>query len=801
MPNNYFNHSVNRISEGTKARGAQVNNIGDEIEAGFDALPDPADLAAGTGNYAADTGTANVYEVALPNTVASYTTGLDVTFKALNANTGASTLNVDGVGAAAIVLPDGTALSADMIAAGSIVHVRYDGTSFQMLSTAPALTTQAAASAAAAATSESNAATSEANAATSESNAATSESNALGSANAAALSESNAATSESNAAASASAASTSASNAATSESNAATSEANALTSENNAATSESNAATSEANAAASYDSFDDRYLGAKASDPALDNDGDPLIDGAIYFNTSVNEMRVYDLGNTTWIPFSTQALPRRESFTATSGQTTFTVTGGYSAGYIDVYLNGVKLVNGDDVTVTSETDVVLVSGASEGDVVDVVAYETVGLVDSTFTQDLHVTDGTSTVSVENAAGVGSVGTTSNHPLDVKVNNAQVAQWSALGLAVNKSISAFHPTNKNLIIGGDFTTNPWQRGTSFASPASNDYAADRFAFEWANTTGRVTITQDADNPTAAEAGVFTAHCLKIDVTTDDTSLASSDRAFLVHRIEGYTANRLGFGQAGTRYVTLSFWHKHTKTGSHAVTLINSAHNRSYVAEYTQSVTDTWEFAELTIPVDTSGTWLSDNGIGIEIRFAVAVGGSYGTANPGQWISAEAVGSTTTVNNFDSVSNNMQFALIQLEAGEVATTFESRDVATELALCQRYFHRYAANDKTSSTLCWVANGQCSSPTGWDVSAAHPVEMRDDPTITFNNATSMFVLGSGGGGVAVASVGALAPNYRNWRAQGAVSSGLTAGNATRLFMNGTAASTVNISVDAEL
>ena len=60
-----------------------------------------------------------------------------------------------------------------------------------------------------------------------------------------------------------------------------------------AATSETNAATSATNAAASYDAFDDRYLGSKASDPALDNDGDALAAGALYFNTTTETMKVY----------------------------------------------------------------------------------------------------------------------------------------------------------------------------------------------------------------------------------------------------------------------------------------------------------------------------------------------------------------------------------------------------------------------------------------------------------------------------------------------------------------------------
>jgi hypothetical protein len=159
-------------------------------------------------------------------------------------------------------------------------------------------------------TSAVNAATSETNAAASASVASTSASNASSSATAASASASAASTSETNAAASASVAATSASNAATSEtnsaisaSNAATSASSASTSATNAATSASNAATSESNAAASataaansFDSFDDKYLGEKATAPTVDNDGDPLLTGALYWNTTSNSLFIWDGG-------------------------------------------------------------------------------------------------------------------------------------------------------------------------------------------------------------------------------------------------------------------------------------------------------------------------------------------------------------------------------------------------------------------------------------------------------------------------------------------------------------------------
>ena len=160
-------------------------------------------------------------------------------------------------------------------------------------STASTAATNAGNSATAAATSASNASTSASNASTSASNASSSASSASSSASTATTQATNAsasasaaATSETNAASSASSASTSATNA----SNSATS---AATSASNAATSETNAASSATSAAASFDSFDDRYLGAKSSAPTLDNDGNALLTGALYFNTVSNTMKVW----------------------------------------------------------------------------------------------------------------------------------------------------------------------------------------------------------------------------------------------------------------------------------------------------------------------------------------------------------------------------------------------------------------------------------------------------------------------------------------------------------------------------
>jgi hypothetical protein len=131
--------------------------------------------------------------------------------------------------------------------------------------------------------------------------------------------------------------------------------------------------------------FADVYQGGKATAPTLRNDGSALQVGDLYFDTVLNEMRVYDGSVWKAAGSTVNGTAIRQTFTATAAQTTFTITGGYDAGFADVYLNGVKLVNGVDVDVTSGTDVVLTVGAAAGDSVDVIAYGAFVLA-NTYTQ-------------------------------------------------------------------------------------------------------------------------------------------------------------------------------------------------------------------------------------------------------------------------------------------------------------------------------------------------------------------------------------------------------------------------------
>jgi hypothetical protein len=133
---------------------------------------------------------------------------------------------------------------------------------------------------------------------------------------------------------------------------------------------------------ASVNSFANTYLGASGSAPTQDPDGSALDLGDLYFDTGSNQLKVYS--STGWVNAGSSVNGTSDRFKYTVSGTPTTISGNddnsnsltYDAGFIDVFLNGIKMVNGTDVTVTSGNSVVFASALTNGDVVDIITFGT-----------------------------------------------------------------------------------------------------------------------------------------------------------------------------------------------------------------------------------------------------------------------------------------------------------------------------------------------------------------------------------------------------------------------------------------
>lgn len=292
--------------------------------------------------------------------------------------------------------------------------------------------------------------------------------------------------------------------------------------------------------------------------------------------------------------------------------------------------------------------------------------------------------------------------------------------------VQNTVALSSSSFKNKVIGGDFGINPWQYGTNFPAVANGTYTADRFLY--AKTGSMVhTVSKSADVPSAVQAGLYSGASYSLAVTTAQVSPAAGDFCFLEHRVEGINAVSFGFGQAGVRNVTLSFWAKMAKTGVHCVAFRNAAANRCYVAEYTVIAANTWEFKNIIIPVDTSGTWNYDNNIGVSIAFMLAAGTGYQTT-ANSWQASGFLATANQVNEVDTIGNTCKIDWIQLEPGSATSPFDVRDVGRELFLCERYYIKLGG-DLANDILM---QGYQSAGSSASLTITLPTQMRVVPTI---------------------------------------------------------------------
>lgn len=343
--------------------------------------------------------------------------------------------------------------------------------------------------------------------------------------------------------------------------------------------------------------------------------------------------------------------------------------------------------------------------------------------------------------------------------------------------------------KNRIINGNMTIDQRNAGASVTGTAGVVYPVDRFPV-YGSQNSKLTAQQDAGAVTPP-AG-FTDY---LGITSSSAySVLTGDYFMLSQRIEGFNIADLNWGTANAKTITLSFWVRSSLTGTFGGSLVNNAGNRNYPFTYTINTANTWEFETITIPGDTSGTWLTTNGMGIAVYLGLGVGTTYsGTA--GAWAAGEkytATGATSVVG-----TNGATFYLtgVMLEVGTQATTFTTAggSYGAELALCQRYFWKQTGGYGIPA----LGSGFANSTTGARICIQNPVEMR--AAMTYSYGGNLYLLASDSSGLIVTSLSAIYAGLLSSMVQFGVSSGLVQGNGTLLCADN--ASTNYIQASAEL
>jgi len=292
--------------------------------------------------------------------------------------------------------------------------------------------------------------------------------------------------------------------------------------------------------------------------------------------------------------------------------------------------------------------------------------------------------------------------------------------------------------KNLVQNGAMTVS--QRGTGVIlagfDSTTDSYGPDRFMMSGG---GGPQNRGEIEHVTTGGPDGF-PNFMRYDVTTAESAVAAGEITAIYHKIEAQNLQHLLYGTAGALAVTLQFYMRSPKTGTHCVGLYQEDGARSYIREFTVAVADTWEQHSVTFPGDASGTINDDNGSGFRIVWPIIAGSNYQVAADG-WAADNDYATSNQQNLADNVSNNIDLTGVQMEVGSVATDFAHEDIGTTLQKAQRYFQKVGPTFGAGILRTFaVLTAYSTSAAAGTISL--PATMRAGPTVT-NSAASTFYL----------------------------------------------------------
>ena len=336
--------------------------------------------------------------------------------------------------------------------------------------------------------------------------------------------------------------------------------------------------------------------------------------------------------------------------------------------------------------------------------------------------------------------------------------------------------------KNRIINGAMVIDQRNAGASI-TPTNEQYTVDRWN-AWRSQASKYSVQQNAGSVTPP-AG-FTNY---LGITSlSSYSLLTNDYFILAQKIEGYNLSDFAWGTANAQTITLSFKVYSSLTGTFGGSIQNSAQTRCYPFSYTVSFANAWTDVSITIPGETSGTWLKTNGIGAYLWLGLGVGSTLsGTA--GAWANAAYFSATGATSVVSTSGATFYITGVQLEKGSQATAFDYRDYGRELTMCERYYWKSAVG-----TYNAIGSGSVTGSSQVSIYIKYPTTMRSSPTVSYSGTVYVF-------GVSNQVVTALSSSYAgsfSGRFDFTPTSTMTVGGGAILFTEQTGANFVQASAE---